>query len=86
LAYIEIVSNSRRSTTTKGNQFCHIDTIMISILQHSTSDKPHLSYAEMIRMAIEQSPNQRLSLNHIYQYISETFPYYRDDQNSSWKV
>ncbi|KAM9723138.1 forkhead box protein J2 isoform 1-T1 [Menidia menidia] len=38
--------------------------------------KPPHSYATLIAMAIEAAPERKLSLNDIYTWISDTFPYY----------
>ncbi|KAJ8355016.1 hypothetical protein SKAU_G00225830 [Synaphobranchus kaupii] len=38
--------------------------------------KPPHSYATLIAMAIEAAPERKLSLNDIYTWISEQFPYY----------
>ncbi|KAF0045494.1 hypothetical protein F2P81_002023 [Scophthalmus maximus] len=38
--------------------------------------KPPHSYATLIAMAIAAAPERKLSLNDIYTWISETFPYY----------
>ncbi|XP_044301238.1 forkhead box protein E3-like [Varanus komodoensis] len=42
--------------------------------------KPPYSYVSLIAMAIQDSPEQRLPLRAIYQYISQRFPYYRPGQ------
>lgn len=47
--------------------------------------KPRDSYASMIAMAIDSSPNHRLSLSEIYDWIERRHPYYSKAEKS-WKV
>ncbi|KIX91968.1 uncharacterized protein Z520_12295 [Fonsecaea multimorphosa CBS 102226] len=47
-------------------------------------NKPAYSYAQMIGMAILRAPNRRLTLAQIYDWISTTFAYYREDTKQSW--
>ncbi|EXJ80269.1 hypothetical protein A1O1_08411 [Capronia coronata CBS 617.96] len=47
-------------------------------------NKPAYSYAQMIGMAILRAPNRRLTLAQIYDWISNTFAYYREDTKQSW--
>ncbi|GFW35354.1 forkhead box protein L2 [Trichonephila clavipes] len=44
---------------------------------------PPFSYVAMIRQAILESPNKRLTLQEIYSYVLETFPYY--ESKDGWK-
>ncbi|KAM6907165.1 forkhead box protein I2-like [Xenentodon cancila] len=39
--------------------------------------RPPYSYSALIAMAIQSSPEQRLTLSQIYQYVSQHFPFYR---------
>lgn len=49
------------------------------------SGKPPYSYANLIVLAIQNSPTRKLTLNQIYQWIMENFDYYKD-AGTSWKV
>ncbi|OBS58288.1 hypothetical protein A6R68_10590 [Neotoma lepida] len=50
----------------------------------------NLSYADLITRAIESSPDKRLTLSQIYEWMVRCVPYFKDkgDSNSSagWKV
>ncbi|XP_075237850.1 uncharacterized protein LOC142334068 [Lycorma delicatula] len=50
----------------------------------SRDGKPPYSYASLIRLAISNAPQGKMTLSEIYQYIIQTFPYYRD-ANTGWK-
>ncbi|XP_035227377.1 forkhead box protein biniou-like, partial [Stegodyphus dumicola] len=51
--------------------------------QKNNLPRPPYSYVAMIRKAILESPAKRLTLQEIYSYVLETFPYY--DGKEGWK-
>jgi hypothetical protein len=45
-----------------------------------THAKPHYSYIALIAMAIQKAPSAMVTLNDIYKFIMDTFPFYRQNQ------
>ncbi|RPA75705.1 hypothetical protein BJ508DRAFT_16531 [Ascobolus immersus RN42] len=60
-------------------------TDIVDYSQDSAKDlKPPLSYAALIARAILSSPEQKLTLNNIYTYITEHYAFYRH-ANTGWQ-
>ena len=51
----------------------------------NSSGKPGYSYANLISLAINSSPEKRMTLSDIYAWICENFPYYKH-AGGGWKV
>uniref|UniRef100_UPI00398E343F hepatocyte nuclear factor 3-beta-like n=1 Tax=Pristiophorus japonicus TaxID=55135 RepID=UPI00398E343F len=51
-----------------------------TLRRNYTHAKPPYSYISLITMAIQQSAHKMLTLNEIYQWIMDFFPYYRQNQ------
>lgn len=54
-------------------------------LDENRNLKPQYSYAQMITQAIMQTPDEKLNLAGIYNYITQNYSYYRHQQASGWQ-
>lgn len=48
--------------------------------------RPPFSYAALIALAINSDPQRMLTLNSIYQWIENNFPFFRLPEARAWKV
>ncbi|KAL3977167.1 ubiquitin carboxyl-terminal hydrolase 26/29/37 [Sarotherodon galilaeus] len=53
--------------------------------QQPISERPPYSYTAMIQFAINSRKNRRMTLNEIYMWIEDNFPYYRVVAKPGWK-
>ncbi|QSL65894.1 hypothetical protein MERGE_000175 [Pneumocystis wakefieldiae] len=56
----------------------HAESFDLSMKEHS---KPNLSYASLIAQAILSSPSKKMTLSDIYEWITDTYKYYKYAQN-----
>ncbi|CAF3797311.1 unnamed protein product [Adineta steineri] len=68
---IDLVSPIQQSNTT---------TAAVTNRRSNTPSKPPYSYISLITMAIQHTPSRMVTLNDIYQFIMNVFPYYRQNQ------
>ena len=80
--YKETTPNSLQNIQPKDSGFGEFRSTTATY--HSVSQKPIISYTEMIRMALDDSEERKLQIADIYQWISKHFPYYKMTQYS-WK-
>ncbi|CAF9919423.1 MAG: hypothetical protein GOMPHAMPRED_001809 [Gomphillus americanus] len=70
---------------TEDNLIVHIPEPHEMPVIEDEGGKPGYSYAQLIAMAILRAPDRRLTLNRIYEWISETFAFYRAEAAKGWQ-
>ena len=68
---IDLVSSGQRQSST---------STVATNRRANTPSKPPYSYISLITMAIQHAPSTMVTLNDIYQFIMNVFPYYRQNQ------
>jgi hypothetical protein len=74
-----------KSSYTGGTVLMNPDDIDLS-LDSNRAHKPTYSYAQMISQAILATEGEQLNLNGIYNYILNSYAYYRHQNASGWQV
>jgi hypothetical protein len=60
-------------------------TVRVEPVEPIGPDRPNMSYSSLIAMAIQNSPEQKLTLGEIYTSIMNTFPYYQRVDKTGWQ-
>ena len=71
------LSNSSSHCSDEPNAHCRSSTFTSVESLSPSSNKPPYSFSSLIFMAIEDSPNKLLPVKGIYEWIVNSFPYYR---------
>ena len=61
------------------------ETVRVEPVEPIGPDRPNMSYSSLIAMAIQNSPEQKLTLGEIYASIMNTFPYYQRVDKTGWQ-
>jgi hypothetical protein len=79
------ISTEKSTSVTSNNRKQLIQNTKDMHVEKGTEGKPPYSYATLIKYAIETSPDNKLTLSEIYQWVIEHYPYY-STAGSGWKV
>ncbi|KAI8073948.1 hypothetical protein BC940DRAFT_231598, partial [Gongronella butleri] len=73
--------SSEKSTSSKKHRLSSTKDIHV---EKNTEGKPPYSYATLIKYAIENSQDKKLTLSEIYQWVIDHYPYY-STAGTGWK-
>jgi hypothetical protein len=77
--------SSRSQPSTKKSQRAASFAAGSTMKKGGKSDRPSMSYAGMIVQAIISSPGARMALRQLYDWIMETYPYFKT-ASKNWQV
>ncbi|KAG4301469.1 hypothetical protein PCANB_002381 [Pneumocystis canis] len=72
-SFVDLNTNLHNGSVFSHNEFCNISV--------KEPKKPNLSYASLIAQAILSSPTKKMTLSDIYEWITDTYKYYKYAQN-----
>ncbi|RIB23498.1 hypothetical protein C2G38_2032711 [Gigaspora rosea] len=81
---IDAFANTRKSSATTTPITSPTKNPQDLVIETHVSGKPPYSYATLITYAITNSPNKQLTLNEIYNWVMENYPYYKT-AGTGWK-
>lgn len=78
------MSNSTQQSGNEQHKYCSSIDYSGKNRYAQRDRRPHISYAELITMAIEDSSDAMLTLKEIYAWISSHFPYFNNNK-TGWQ-